>query len=49
VNHVVFASEAPLCPLATTCEGVAGMEMEKADLEAVHHGNAEKLLKMRIE
>jgi predicted TIM-barrel fold metal-dependent hydrolase len=49
VNHVVFASDAPLGPLATTCEGVAGMEMEKADLEAVHHGNAEKLLKMRIE
>lgn len=48
VDHVVFASDAPLGPLATTVEGVKGLELNKAQLEAVHHGNAEKLLKMKI-
>lgn len=47
-DHVVFASDAPLGPLATTCDGVTGLELEKAQLEAVQHGNAEKLLKMRL-
>jgi aminocarboxymuconate-semialdehyde decarboxylase len=46
VSHVVFASDAPLGPLATTCDGVAGMELGKVDLEAVQHRNAEKLLNM---
>ncbi len=48
MDHVVFASDAPLGPLATTVEGVKGLELDKAQLEAVHHGNAEKLLKMKI-
>src|SRR5579872_2789191 len=48
-DHIVFASDAPLGPLATTCEGVAGMELENSQREAVQHGNAEKLLKMRIQ
>jgi aminocarboxymuconate-semialdehyde decarboxylase len=48
VDHVVFASDAPLGPLATTCDGVTGLGLEKAQLEAVQHGNAEKLLKMRL-
>jgi uncharacterized protein len=48
VDHVVFASDAPLGPLAPTVEGVAHMDLSKDQLEAVHHGNAEKLLKMKI-
>jgi predicted TIM-barrel fold metal-dependent hydrolase len=45
---MVFLSDAPLGPLATTIEGVKNLELEKAQLEAVHHGNAEKLLRMSI-
>jgi uncharacterized protein len=48
VDHIVFASDAPLGPLATTCDGVAHMELDKAQREAVQHGNAEKLLGMRF-
>jgi predicted TIM-barrel fold metal-dependent hydrolase len=48
VNHVVFASDAPLGPLAPTIDGVAHMNLSKEQLEAVHHGNAEKLLKMKM-
>jgi aminocarboxymuconate-semialdehyde decarboxylase len=48
VDHVVFASDAPLGPLATTCDGIAGLELDQEHMKAVHHGNAEKLLKMKV-
>jgi aminocarboxymuconate-semialdehyde decarboxylase len=48
VEHVVFASDAPLGPLAPTVDGVADLELDKEQMKAVHHGNAEKLLKMKI-
>jgi hypothetical protein len=34
--------------VAKTRDGVAHLNLEKAQLEAIHHGNAEKLLNMRL-
>jgi len=47
-SNVVFATDAPFGPVAATRDGVGHLDLEKAQLEAIHHGNAEKLLKMRI-
>jgi aminocarboxymuconate-semialdehyde decarboxylase len=47
-NNVVFATDAPFAPVAATRKGVAHLNLEKAQLEAVHHHNAEKLINMKI-
>ena len=47
-DRVVFATDAPFGPVAKTRDGVAHLNLEKAQLEAIHHGNAEKLLKLRM-
>ena len=48
VSNVVFATDAPFGPVASTRDGVSHLGLEKSQLEAVHHRNAEKLLNMRI-
>jgi len=48
VSNAVFASDAPFGPVATTRDGVAGLGLEKTQLEAIFHRNAEKLIKMKI-
>jgi predicted TIM-barrel fold metal-dependent hydrolase len=47
-DHVVFATDAPLGPVASTRDAVAALGLEKSQLESVFHRNAEKLLNMRI-
>ena len=47
-GNVVFATDAPFGPVASTRDGVAHLKMEKAQLDAIHHHNAEKLINMRI-
>jgi aminocarboxymuconate-semialdehyde decarboxylase len=46
--NVVFATDAPFAPVGATRDGVAHLNLEKTQLEAVHHHNAEKLINMRI-
>ncbi len=47
-GNVVFATDAPFAPVASTRDGVAHLNLEKTQLEAIHHRNAEKLINMRI-
>jgi uncharacterized protein len=47
-DHVVFASDAPFGPVASTRDGVNALAPEKAQFEAIFHRNAEKLLNLRI-
>jgi len=47
-SNVVFATDAPFGPVAKTRDGVAHLELDKAQLAAIHCGNAEKLLNMRL-
>jgi aminocarboxymuconate-semialdehyde decarboxylase len=47
-GNVVFASDAPFAPVAATRDGVAHLNLEKTQLEAIQHHNAEKLINMRI-
>jgi aminocarboxymuconate-semialdehyde decarboxylase len=47
-GNVVFATDAPFAPVASTRDGVAHLNLEKTQLEAIHHHNAEKLINMRI-
>jgi aminocarboxymuconate-semialdehyde decarboxylase len=47
-GNVVFATDAPFGPVASTRDGVAHLNLEKAQLDAIHHHNAEKLINMRI-
>jgi len=47
-GNVVFATDAPFAPVASTCDGVARLNLEKTQLEAIQHHNAEKLINMRI-
>jgi aminocarboxymuconate-semialdehyde decarboxylase len=47
-GNVVFATDAPFAPVAATRDGVAHLNLEKTQLEAIHHHNAEKLINMRI-
>jgi aminocarboxymuconate-semialdehyde decarboxylase len=47
-SNVVFATDAPFGPVASTRDGVAQLDLEKIQLEAIHHRNAEKLINMRI-
>ena len=47
-GNVVFATDAPFGPVAATRDGVDHLNLEKTQLEAIHHRNAEKLINMRI-
>jgi predicted TIM-barrel fold metal-dependent hydrolase len=47
-GNVVFATDAPFAPVAKTRDGVARLNLEKTQLDAIHHGNAERLLNMRL-
>ena len=47
-DHVVFASDAPFGPVASTRDAVAHLDLEKTQLDAIFHGNAEKLINMGI-
>jgi predicted TIM-barrel fold metal-dependent hydrolase len=46
--HVVFATDAPFAPVGSTLDGVANLNLDKTQLEAIHHHNTEKLINMRI-
>jgi uncharacterized protein len=48
VDNVVFASDAPFGPIADTRDGVVRLSLQKTQLEAICHRNAEKLINMRI-
>jgi aminocarboxymuconate-semialdehyde decarboxylase len=47
-GNVVFATDAPFAPVGATRDGVAHLNLEKTQLDAVHHHNAEKLINMRM-
>jgi aminocarboxymuconate-semialdehyde decarboxylase len=47
-EHVVFATDAPFAPVGSTLDGVANLNLDKTQLEAIHHHNTEKLINMRI-
>jgi predicted TIM-barrel fold metal-dependent hydrolase len=47
-GNVVFATDAPFAPVAATRDGVAHLNLDQTQLEAIHHRNAEKLINMRI-
>jgi uncharacterized protein len=47
-DHVAFGTDAPMGPIAATRDGVAHLNLDKSQLEAVFHGNAEKLINRPI-
>ena len=47
-DHVVFATDAPLGPIAPTIGTVKGLELDAADERKLFCGNAEKLLNMKF-
>jgi len=47
-DHVAFGTDAPMGPVAATRDGIARLNLEKSQLEAVLHGNAEKLINRPI-
>ncbi|HEY8000193.1 MAG TPA: amidohydrolase family protein [Pseudolabrys sp.] len=47
-DHVVFATDAPLGPIAPTTEAIKKLELAPADQHKLFCGNAEKLLKMKF-
>ena len=47
-DHVVFATDAPLGPIAPTIKTVKGLELDAADERKLFCGNAEKLLNMKF-
>ena len=47
-GNVVFATDAPFGPVAATRDGVARLNLGKAQLDAIQHHNAEKLINMEI-
>jgi len=46
VDHIVFATDAPLAPIRETIAAVNGLGLASAAAEQVFSGNAKKLLKM---
>lgn len=48
-SNVVFASDAPFAPIASTRDAVAGLSIERDQLEAIYSGNAERLMKMPVQ
>ncbi|MBZ5697280.1 MAG: amidohydrolase [Acidobacteriia bacterium] len=47
-DHVVFASDAPFGPVASTRDAVSHLDLEKTQLDAIFHRNAEKLINRGI-
>ncbi len=47
-DHVVFATDAPLGPIAPTIKTVKGLGLSPADERKLFCGNAERLLKMNL-
>jgi uncharacterized protein len=47
-DRVAFGTDAPMGPIAATRDGIAHLNLEKSQLEAVLHGNAEKLINRPI-
>jgi len=47
-SNVVFATDAPFGPVASTRKGVDHLNLEKSQLDAIHHHNAEKLINKKI-
>ena len=45
-SKIVFATDAPLGPIAKTYKGIAEMEISDADRHAILYGNAAKLLRL---
>jgi aminocarboxymuconate-semialdehyde decarboxylase len=48
LERVAFGTDAPMGPIAATRDGIAHLNLEKSQLEAVLHGNAEKLINRPI-
>jgi uncharacterized protein len=48
-DNVIFASDAPFGPIASTRDGVANLELEKKHSEAIYHHNVEKLINKKID
>ena len=44
-DKVVFASDAPLGPIAETIAKVESLDLPESDLHKIFHGNAERLLR----
>jgi predicted TIM-barrel fold metal-dependent hydrolase len=47
-ENVVFASDAPFGPVAETRDGVSRLDTETTHLDAIFHGNTERLVKMQV-
>jgi aminocarboxymuconate-semialdehyde decarboxylase len=47
-DHVVFATDTPLGPIAPTIEAIKRLDIEDADRRKIFAGNAERLLKMQF-
>jgi predicted TIM-barrel fold metal-dependent hydrolase len=47
-ENVVFASDAPFGPVAETRDGVSRLDTETTRLDAIFHGNTERLVKMQV-
>ncbi len=47
-EHVVFATDTPLGPIAPTIEAIRQLEISEADRHKIYCGNAERLLKMKF-
>jgi aminocarboxymuconate-semialdehyde decarboxylase len=47
-EHVVFATDTPLGPIAPTIETIRGLEIEESDRRKIFAGNAERLLKRKL-
>jgi predicted TIM-barrel fold metal-dependent hydrolase len=47
-DHVVFATDTPLGPIAPTIKTVEGLGLSAADQRKLFCGNAEKLLNMKF-
>jgi aminocarboxymuconate-semialdehyde decarboxylase len=46
VEHIVFATDAPLAPIPETIAAVDTLGLSRSDAEQVYEGNARKLLKL---
>lgn len=47
-GNIIFASDAPFGPVASTRDGVDHLGLEKTQLDAIYHHNVEKLINRRI-
>ena len=44
IEHTVFSTDFPYAPTAATIEAINSLELERADLDALCSGNAERLM-----